>query len=116
MPGSYSCPLAVAACGRRLRIECVEQALVAAGIDHIRVAQISQGFLGNARASAAAAVENYRFAFVRRDGGYLLGYLIEFDLPGAGLDKWFFYPGFTPATGGLQIGRASCRERVCLYV
>ena len=21
--------------------------------------------------------------------------------PGAGLDKWFFYPGFTPATGGL---------------
>ncbi|WP_350309651.1 elongation factor P maturation arginine rhamnosyltransferase EarP [Aquariibacter lacus] len=24
--------------------------------------------------------------------------------PGAGLDKWFFYPGFTPATGGLMRG------------
>ena len=25
----------------------------------------------------------------------------QFSGPGAGLDKWFFYPGFTPATGGL---------------
>lgn len=25
----------------------------------------------------------------------------QFAGPGAGLDKWFFYPGFTPATGGL---------------
>ena len=25
----------------------------------------------------------------------------QFGGPGAGLDKWFFYPGFTPATGGL---------------
>ncbi len=25
----------------------------------------------------------------------------QFNGPGAGLDKWFFYPGFTPATGGL---------------
>lgn len=25
----------------------------------------------------------------------------QFSGPGAGLDKWFFYPGFTPRTGGL---------------
>ena len=25
----------------------------------------------------------------------------QFSGPGAGLDKWFFYPGFSPATGGL---------------
>lgn len=25
----------------------------------------------------------------------------QFSGPGAGLDKWFYYPGFTPATGGL---------------
>ncbi|MBI5259768.1 MAG: elongation factor P maturation arginine rhamnosyltransferase EarP [Burkholderiales bacterium] len=26
----------------------------------------------------------------------------QFNGPGAGLDKWFFYPGFTPRTGGLM--------------
>jgi uncharacterized repeat protein (TIGR03837 family) len=26
----------------------------------------------------------------------------QFSGPGAGLNKWFFYPGFTPATGGVQ--------------
>ncbi|WP_428424141.1 elongation factor P maturation arginine rhamnosyltransferase EarP [Methylibium sp.] len=33
--------------------------------------------------------------------------------PAAGLDKWFFYPGFTPATGGLlrEDGLAEERER-----
>ncbi|HEU4460195.1 MAG TPA: elongation factor P maturation arginine rhamnosyltransferase EarP [Methylibium sp.] len=29
--------------------------------------------------------------------------------PGAGLTRWFFYPGFTPRTGGLLLGRADAQ-------
>jgi len=36
----------------------------------------------------------------------------QFSGPGAGLNKWFFYPGFTPATGGLlQCGAAPARAQ-----
>jgi len=37
-------------------------------------------------------------AYVERSHGLRSPRLVE---PGAGLDKWFFYPGFTRATGGL---------------
>ena len=36
--------------------------------------------------------------YVERSHGLLSP---QFSGPGAGLQKWFFYPGFTPATGGL---------------
>lgn len=31
--------------------------------------------------------------------------------PGAGLDKWFFYPGFTPRTGGLMRSESEAVDR-----
>ncbi len=37
-------------------------------------------------------------AYVERSHGLMSP---QFSGPGAGLKKWFFYPGFTPATGGL---------------
>ena len=39
--------------------------------------------------------------YVERSHGLLSP---QFSGPGAGLKKWFFYPGFTPATGGLLRG------------
>jgi uncharacterized repeat protein (TIGR03837 family) len=35
----------------------------------------------------------------------------QFGGPGAGLDKWFFYPGFTPRTGGLPRGAVPPADR-----
>ncbi|WP_284620079.1 elongation factor P maturation arginine rhamnosyltransferase EarP [Aquabacterium humicola] len=35
----------------------------------------------------------------------------QFSGPGAGLDKWFFYPGFTQRTGGLLHGAAPRADR-----
>lgn len=35
----------------------------------------------------------------------------QFSGPGAGLDKWFFYPGFTPRTGGLMRPQAPPPDR-----